>query len=297
MDWAQQTRNNTLHKIAAIGEVLWDVFDTGPRFGGAPANFACSIASLAPPGSQVEMVSAVGNDELGDSALAELRKHGLGVEYVQQLDFPTGRVDISVNASGNASYEFAENCAWDNLVASPNLMRLAAELDVVCFGTLGQRSSISKSTIQSFVGASSPAALRILDINLRAPFYDESTVRQSLGLANVLKLNDEELPVLAQWLDLEGTETELLSSLVSQFELKAVALTRGEHGALIGRGDEMDECSGVAAQVVDTVGAGDAFTAAWALGLLANEDLTVINRRACEIAAKVCAQRGATPRG
>ena len=154
---------------------------------------------------------------------------------------------------------------------------------------------MSRTTIQRFVNATSSDSLRIFDVNLRKPFYSDDVIRTSLDLANVLKLNDEELPILAEMFDLAGTDLESLKGLASLHQLKCVALTRGENGALIIRGDGVVEQPGIPTQVVDTVGAGDAFTAALTLGLLDELDLEAIIQNASRIAAFVCSQSGATP--
>lgn len=284
------------HTIAAIGEVLWDVFPTGPRFGGAPANFACTFAGLTGDRAMVSMVSAVGTDELGTQAIAALQNQNVRTNCVAQLEKPTGTVDIALDESGSATYRFADDTAWDNLSWRVELEQLAAQASAVCFGTLGQRSDLSRVTIQRFVDATTDRCLRVFDVNLRPPFYTEPIIRESLQLANVLKLNDEELPLLAKIYGLSGDEGELLNKLAATCELQVVALTRGPRGAAIFRGGQLSDCSGVSTDVVDTVGAGDAFTATMTLGLLEDKPTDEINRRACEVAAFVCSQAGASPR-
>lgn len=282
-------------EVAAIGEILWDVFPTGPRFGGAPANFACSMAGLSSGECRVSMVSAVGDDSLGEQALAELRDHRVATDYIARNQFPTGTVDVTLDDEGNASYEFAKNTAWDNLALDGDRMALAKQLDAVCFGTLGQRSDASQKAIEDFVRAAPANALRVFDINLRRPFYDGETILHSLELSNVLKLNEEELPVLMSLCELTGTPIDCCQQLAKRFALRAIALTRGSDGSVAICGDEVSELPGVPTQVVDTVGAGDSFTAAFVLGLLRNMPLAELNLRASEVAAFVCSQVGATP--
>lgn len=281
--------------VVGLGEVLWDIFPDGPRFGGAPANFACSAAGLARGRFDIAMVSAVGTDALGQLAIASLVEHQVNVAAVSQIHIPTGQVNVQLNEQGHATYEFAADVAWDRLEWSNELEQLAHRTDAVCFGTLGQRSEVSLATIRRFVAATRPTALRILDVNLRPPFVSDAVILDSLRLANILKLNDEELSVLARLIGLTGSPAEMLRRLADEFAFQVVALTRGVNGALLIRGDEISEHPGVAAHVVDTVGAGDAFTAALALGLLDGRDLETINRTACEVAAFVCSQSGATP--
>lgn len=280
--------------IAGLGEILWDVFPDGARFGGAPANFACSAAGLSEE-TNVFMVSSVGRDELGKRALESLRQHRVDISCVSSIDRPTGQVIVELDAFGSASYKFAADTAWDNLAWSAELAQLAARTDAVCFGTLGQRSEISRATICQFVSATPRSALRIFDINLRPPYFSDAIVLELLALANVLKLNDDELPAIVSLCNLSGSTTEMMQQLATRFELHSVALTRGAAGAVLVRGEEMHQQPGVEAKVVDTVGAGDAFTAAFALGLLQRDDLADINQRACRVAAYVCSQSGATP--
>lgn len=284
------------YQITAIGEVLWDIFPTGPRFGGAPANFSCTAAGLAGPRATVAMVSAVGNDELGTNAIASLQEQQVRTDAVALSRKPTGKVHISLDEQGVATYRFDDDCAWDHLRWSEDLQSLAEQTEAVCFGTLGQRSEVSRETIQRFVQTTATSSLRIFDVNLRPPYYTERIIGESLQLANVLKLNDEELPKLANLFQLTGSEDELLAGLAKSCDLRTVALTKGSQGAAILHDGQMSHCRGVNTEIVDTVGAGDAFTATMALGLLEGIPTDEMNRRACEVAAFVCSQSGATPK-
>jgi fructokinase len=202
---------------------------------------------------------------------------------------------VQLDDQGKASYEFLEDTAWDNLEWVDSLANLAPQADAVCFGTLGQRSARSRETIQRFVATLPSEALKIFDINIRAPFYTRETILQSLELANVLKLNDDELPILAELVDPCPAQVDVLRQLAERFALRCVALTRGDQGALLLRGEEVSDMPGVSTKVVDTVGAGDAFTAALAVGLLNSDPLDQLNQRAAQLAAYVCSQAGATP--
>lgn len=279
--------------IVAVGEVLWDVFPDGPRFGGAPANLACHAAAL---GVDSHMVSQVGDDELGKQAMAALREHGVNTDCVGiNAEFPTGTVRVELDASGKPRFTIGENVAWDHLQWSDAADELAARATAVCFGTLGQRGEDSRQVIQRFVAATPSTALRILDVNLRAPFYDEAVIRESLQVANVLKLSDDELDLVASACGISGSEAEKLAGLNRRYNLRLVALTRGEHGATLVRENERSDADGISVEVRDTVGAGDAFTAAMTMGLLNNDPLDTINQHACRVAAFVCSQSGATP--
>lgn len=283
------------HTIVGIGEILWDIFPDGARFGGAPANFACSAAALGGENSQVYMVSSVGNDDLGTQAIDSLAQRNVNTSHVTIQDKPTGKVMVTLDEAGAASYEFEADTAWDNLSPSTTIEDFARQVDACCFGTLGQRSELARETIQNFVSATPSSSLRIFDINLRPPFISDSIILESLQLANVLKLNDEELPVVAHLCGLSGSDAAIMRQLADRFELHVVALTRGPNGAVLIQGNQMHEHPGVKTEVLDTVGAGDAFTAALTLGLLNGKDLNEINEMACSVAAFVCSQHGATP--
>ena len=216
--------------VVSLGEVLWDVFPDGPRFGGAPANVACHAAAL---GARAAMVSRVGDDDLGRKACQELAARNVDTQCVGTSDdLPTGTVQVALDASGKPTFTIAEDTAWDHLVWSDQVDELSMKTDAVCFGSLGQRSEASRHVIGRFVSSIPPKALRVLDINLRPPFHDESVIQHSLGLANVLKLSDEELESVAEACDVAGTEAEVLAQLVQYYDLQVIALTRGKNGAM-----------------------------------------------------------------
>jgi fructokinase len=281
------------HALVGLGEILWDLFPSGPRFGGAPANFACHAAAL---GADSHVAGAVGDDDLGRAALEELRGHRVGTAAVSlDPDRPTGTVAVEADASGKARYVFAADAAWDRIAWSAALAELAARADAVCFGTLGQRDPRSRETIRRFVAATRPGCLRVFDANLRPPFFDDAAIRDSLPLANVLKLSDDELPVVASACGLTGGEPNLLRRLAGRYAFVAVALTRGPRGALLFHDGRLHEVPGRPAEVADTVGAGDAFAAALVLGLLRDDDPAETARRAVEVGTFVCTRPGATP--
>ena len=283
--------------VVGLGEVLWDLFDDGPRFGGAPANFACSVAELGRNQFEVVLASAVGNDELGDLAIAALDEHQVNSQAVARLDYTTGQVDVKLDARGHASYTFASNTAWDHLTWDQELEVLASRTNVVCFGTLAQRSYKSRKTIRQFVASTPDACLRMLDINLRAPYWTPDVILQSLEIANALKLNDSELGAMTSLLQLKGSDEAKLEQIMKRFSLEVIALTRGSKGSLLLL--DSGERSDLAVQsvdVVDTVGVGDAFTATLTLGFLKGYPLDTVHRWANDVAAFVCTQPGGTPR-
>jgi fructokinase len=275
-----------------LGEVLWDVFPEGSKFGGAPANFAAHCASL---GADSLMVSAVGKDVLGVRALDELVERAVNTDHVQRSKFPTGTVDVAVDDKGIATYAFASDTAWDHLAWTSSLGILAERTDVVVFGSLGQRSAISKEMIRRFVKATPSHCLRVFDANLRQCFYNQDVIESSLELANILKINEDEIDVVSpETRDVEIEER--LRLIRSNYELSLVVYTMGRDGALLLSSREVSQFKPEAVKVIDTVGAGDAYTAVVAMGLCRTESLDAINRRACEVAAYVCTQEGATPR-
>ncbi len=283
-------------RILSCGEVLWDLFPEGARFGGAPANFACHAAIF---GGNVSILSAVGTDARGDEALAILRSFGLDTALVQRIaDAPTGSVGVSLDAAGKPTFEIHAGSAWDRIAWTDALEASVGNADAIYFGTLGQRGETSRATIRRLLSlAKSRSTLRVLDVNLRRPFYDAALIRESIALANVLKLSDDELPEVAAacGITLDAKPQATLHALLVQCDLRFVVMTRGADGALLVSADDVVDQPGIPTEVVDTVGAGDSFTAVFVLGFLSGEAPQTILRRACETASAVCGQPGAVP--
>ena len=282
--------------IISLGEVLWDLFPDDERFGGAPANFACHVAIN---GGKVTMVSAVGDDIHGQRAIQILRGYGVDVSLIQILAAgSTGTVGVKIDAAGKPTFTIHENSAWDQLAWTDELARRIQSADAVCFGTLGQRSLMSRTTIRRCMEAARAAGItRVLDINLRSPFFDDAMIRESIPLASILKLSDEELPTVCKACSLstENTLSQQAQNLRSLFDLEMVVVTRGADGAMLVTRNETLEQLGVPANVKDTVGAGDAFTAAFVMGWLREETHSHNLFQACTIAAKACSHAGAVP--
>ena len=278
--------------VVGLGEVLWDVYPDAARFGGAPANFACHAASLD---AESWLAGAVGADELGDRALETLRQQRVESACVaRDAKHATGRVDVTLDSLGRASYEFAENTAWDHVGWSDALDSLARRCDAVCFGTLAQRSSQTRDTIQRFVKTTPSSALRMFDVNLRKQFYDAAIIDQSLRLATAIKLNEEELPIVARLCGVgESNPRDAMRALMNMYSLRLAALTRGPDGAMLIAGNEESTSPALTTIVVDTVGAGDAFTAAVVIGFLGGVPLAEINAHANAVASFVVSQPGA----
>ena len=280
--------------VIGIGELLWDLLPAGPRMGGAPANFACHAHAF---GAEAHVVSCVGSDEPGARLLRNLQELGLPVTGIA-IDplHPTGAVRVQLMDDGQPVFTIEPDSAWDHLVADPFVLQLFARADAVCFGTLAQRSPVSAETIRSLVALTGPSALRIFDVNLRQDFYSAATVEASLELANVLKLNDVELPLIAGMLGIGGSDRECIAALVSRFGLRLVAFTRGAAGSLLYDGGEWCEHHGLTVDVQDTIGAGDSFTATVTMGLLNRWPLARISKVATEVAAHGCSCSGTMPK-
>jgi fructokinase len=284
-------------KVVGIGEILWDILPGGTRhLGGAPMNVAVHAQTL---GCQASMISAVGRDELGREAIELLTKHhGLDASAVEVLtDRPTGAVDVKLT-NGQPTYLFRPDVAWDFLEPTAIAQAKVREADSAVFGTLAQRSAVSREGIHQLVVATRSDCLRVFDVNLRPPFYNDQMIRKSLRIANVLKLNDAELPIVLAAIGIEAGSDGPTQLLARQPQLKVIAVTRGEHGSTLHTRERIDghTLSAHSVQVKDTVGAGDAFTAALIAGLLRGKSLESLHEHAVEVAAYVCSQAGATPR-
>ena len=278
--------------VVALGAVLWDVFIDGARLGGAPANFAVHAAAL---GAQSALVSCVGDDAMGRDALEILRGRGVATEAVQvHAHRPTGRVIVTLE-DGQPAYEIVEDVAWDALTWQSELARLARVARVICFGTLDQRDPQSRRAIVNFLDAASPACLRVLDINFRQHFHTEEVVLSSLARADVLKLNDEEVPLLRDYVGGVADVDAFLIELRMRFDLQCVVLTLGADGCRVISHAGICHAVGEKQRVVNTVGAGDAFTAAFALHLLNGATIQTCAEQANAIGGFVTTQDSGMP--
>jgi fructokinase len=282
-----------MFKVFGVGEVLWDLLPTGRQMGGAPANFAYHARAL---GADARVISRVGSDALGEEIIQHLRELNVPTDGISvDPTHPTGTVAVELDSHGQPGFVIHENAAWDFLVPEAVPPAALVETDAICFGSLAQRGEPSRGTIQRLVATAPRHAIRVFDVNLRQQFYSRELIETSLVLANVLKLNDAELPVLAGFFGLPGTPRQQMEALLCRFQLRLVACTRGAHGSLLFDGTRWCEESGRPTEVKDTVGAGDAFTAAITLGLLAGWDIEDLSKIANDVAAYVCSQAGATP--
>ncbi len=275
--------------IIGVGEVLWDVLPDGAKLGGAPANFAFHASQL---GFDALAVSAIGRDPLGDEAEEIFTRNHLD-HILPRVDFPTGRVDVALDSHGVPTYTFIDNPAWDNIPFTPEMERAAASCLAVCWGSLAQRSPVSRSTIGRFLDSVPEDCLKVFDINLRRDYYTREVLEDSMRRCDVLKLNDEELDTLSAMLSLEGGPERKCRRLMELYGLELLILTCGVNGSFAFSRVGESFLPTPRVEVVDTVGAGDSFTAAFCASLLRGEPLADAHRRAVEVSAYVCTCAGA----
>ena len=276
--------------IVGIGEILWDMLPTGKALGGAPANFAYHAKRLGEDGWAVR---AIGNDALGREIMEIVMEKGLR-NLISVTSRPTGTVQVSLDAKGVPSYTIMEDVAWDNIPFTPQMAALASRADAVCFGSLVQRGN-SRDSVLRFLRAMRPKALRVFDINLRQHYYSKEVIDESLQLSDILKINDEEIRIVAELFGLGGDDTAACRALIERYGLKLVILTRGADGSEVITADEAIPQAVGQVEVVDTVGAGDSFTAAFVVAYLRGDSLADAQRLANETAAYVCSCKGAMP--
>ena len=280
-------------KVTGIGEILWDLLPQGKQLGGAPANFAYHSKAL---GSKSSVVSAVGNDILGKEILEKLSDSYVDSACIQIDDHhPTGTVQVQIDSEGTPHYRIHEETAWDNIHFTEPLKILASEADAVCFGSLAQRSRRSRDTIDQFLRATPQNCIRIFDINLRQRFFTPEVIENSLNLATYFKLNDEEMAVVADIFSFTGSEEKIIDRFFKEFKLDLVALTKHAKGSHLYTAQNHSFMKASANKIQDTVGAGDAFTAALAFFSLERQSLKEIHHNAATLASFVCTQKGATP--
>jgi fructokinase len=286
--------------ILGIGELLWDLLPDGPRLGGAPANFTVMAGRL---GNHAAILSRIGRDDLGRQAVHLLDPLPADTSFLQ-IDpvHETGKVTVRF-AEGQPEYVIHQPAAWDSLELSDEWVQLAERADAICFGSLAQRSLESRRTIQTLAAQASATCIRIFDVNLRPPFFSSEVIQESLELASVVKMNDAEMPQVAGVLGLpaedagtpDGLRLAAERLLVEFPTLQMVAITRGSCGSLLVTRDQWHVHPGTKVKVVDTIGAGDAFTAAMAHYLLRGADLSTLSEAGNRWGAWIASQSGAMP--
>ncbi len=280
--------------FVGFGEVLWDHLPGGRALGGAPVNVAGHAAQL---GVGAAVVTAVGDDAEGSEILARLRELHVDVSGVRLArGLPTGAVDVRLDEAGVPTFDIRAPAAWDGIEIDEEIEALARSAAAVVFGSLAQRDPRSRGSLRRFLHCVPSECLKVFDINLRPPHYSREIVINSLEQANVLKLNDGELPLLAAMLGLSGDTTTMLQEVRARFALDLVIFTCGAQGSRLITSEWDVSHPGCTVKVADTVGAGDAFTAVVMVGLLRSLPLGRIQELANRAAAFVCSQPGAVPR-
>lgn len=288
--------------VVGIGEVLWDILPEGKKIGGAPANFAYHVSQF---GLQSLVVSAVGDDALGREISDEFRVKGLR-SIIATVPYPTGTVQVNIDSEGVPQYSITENVAWDNIPFTAELERTARHTRAVCFGTLAQRSVMTRATIHHFIDAmpQEDKTLIVFDANLRQEYYDRELLESSMRRCNILKINDEELCTIIRMtngtdIDTRHLTSELIkryaSELIARYGLKMFILTCGVNGSYIFTPEAASFLPTPKVTVADTVGAGDSFTATFVACTLNGLSVVEAHRKAVDVAAFVCTQRGAMP--
>ena len=279
--------------IVGMGEALWDVLPEGKKIGGAPANFAYHVSQF---GLNSRVVSAVGDDKLGMEILDNFREKKLNA-MVEIVPYPTGTVQVELDAEGVPCYDIKEGVAWDNIPYTPALEDLAKHTKAVCFGSLAQRSVVSRDTINRFIDAM-PAedTLKIFDINLRQGFYTKEILCNSFSKCNILKINDEELVTVSRMFGYPGIDLQdKCWILLAKYNLKMLILTCGVNGSYVFTPGNVSFVETPRVEVADTVGAGDSFTAAFVSSILSGLSIGEAHKLAVETSAYVCTQNGAMP--
>ena len=278
--------------IVGLGEVLWDVLPEGKKLGGAPANFAYHVSQF---GHDTIAISAVGNDALGDETLSALDEKHLNY-LMPRVDYPTGTVQVTLDDEGVPTYSIREGVAWDNIPFTAELEDVAQNTRAVCFGSLAQRSSVSRATVRYFLNAMPSDSLKIFDINLRQNFYTKEIIHDSLRASNILKINDEELVLIGRMFGYPGLDMQNKCwLLLGKYNLDMLVLTCGVNGSYVFAPGTMSFQETPKVEVADTVGAGDSFTGTFVAGLLSGRPICEIHRRAVEVSAYVCTCQGAMP--
>ena len=282
------------YQIVGLGEILWDMLPNGKQLGGAPANFAY-ISTLL--GNDGIVASRIGSDSLGGEAVQQLAALGVTTEFVQSdTTHPTGTVRVEVDHAGQPKFEIAEGVAWDFLEWTSDWHKLATQVDAICFGSLAQRAATSRATIRQFLGAARKEAVRVFDVNLRQAFFSSEVLAGSMKVADIVKLNHEELPKIMELFGLEHRdEIASADSLMELHPLKLVCVTRGCRGSLLISQQGLNEHPGYRIQVADAIGAGDAFTAGLVHEYLRGSPLPEMNETANRVGAWVASQVGAMP--
>ena len=279
------------NKILCIGEILWDKLPTGMKAGGAPMNVALHLKKI---GFNVRFAGRIGNDQSGWNLQDFLEGNGLGTELLQvDNELATGTVEVNLEANHQVSYEIVDNVAWDRIEITNELDKAANEANVIIYGTLASRHHVTRDNIISLLNKNN--SLKLIDVNLRSPFTKSEVVEILLNKADIAKLNDDELKVIAGWHNKRDKEKDLVKWFAEKYGCNMICITRGAKGALLYHKGEIIEHSGYKVNVVDTVGSGDAFLAGFLASYLSGENLSKSLDYACATGALIATKTGGTP--
>lgn len=280
--------------VVGMGEALWDILPEGKKIGGAPANFAYHVSQFGLPSC---VVSAVGNDSLGEEIIDNFTSKGLN-HLIARVPYPTGTVQVEIDPAGIPQYDIKENVAWDNIPFTPHLRDLAENTRAVCFGSLAQRNVVSRHTISRFLDAmpQSDDRLVVFDVNLRQGFYTKEILSDSMTRCNILKINDEELITVSRLFGYPGIDLQdKCWILLGKYNLKMLILTCGINGSYVFTPGNVSFRLTPMVEVADTVGAGDSFTAAFISAILKGRSVAEAHSIAVSTSAFVCTRNGAMP--
>lgn len=280
--------------VVGLGEVLWDVLPEGKKLGGAPANFAYHAGQFLGMDNTIA-ISALGDDPLAEETIEALKEHELSY-LLPRVPYPTGTVQVTLDGQGIPSYEIKENVAWDNIPFNDDIADIARNCRAVCFGSLAQRNSVSRTTIQQFLDATPADCLRIFDINFRQHFYTKKIIQDSIHRCNILKINDEELELVGQMFGYPDLDFENKCWLIlGKYNLDILVLTCGTNGSYVFTPGNISFLPTPKVQVADTVGAGDSFTGSFVASILEGKNVAEAHHIAVQVSAYVCTQNGAMP--
>lgn len=290
--------------VIGMGEALWDCLPEGRKLGGAPANFAYHVSQFGLNGCAI---SAIGDDELGEEIIEKFEAVGLN-HILPVVEQPTGTVKVTLDSKGVPQYDICLGVAWDNIPLTQEMLEVAHNAEAICFGSLAQRSEVSRKTIHTFLDAAPKSALRVFDINLRQNWYTAEVIAESLNRANILKINDEELDIVATMLlGIPSVQGHLIAEdadrtravcrdLIAKYDLRMLILTCGAIGSYVFTETEESYVKTPKVKVADTVGAGDSFTGSFVAEILNGKTMQEAHQTAVRVSAFVCTQHGAMPK-
>ena len=286
--------NNQKRYVVGLGEVLWDVLPEGKKLGGAPSNFAYHAGQFLGMDNTIA-VSALGEDKLGEETIKALEEHQLNC-LLPRVPYPTGTVQVQLDEQGIPTYDIKENVAWDNIPFTDDIKEIAVNAGAVCWGSLAQRSEVSRKTIYTFLDHTPEDCLKIFDINLRQNFYTPEVITESLKRCNVLKINDEELITIGRLFGYPGLDIENKCWLIlGKYNLDMLVLTCGVNGSYVFAPGVKSFQETPKVEVADTVGAGDSFTGTFCASILKGKSIQEAHELAVKVSAYVCTQNGAMP--